>query len=82
MIVIRLQIRNTEIYFLEEVLLFHLDNSGVCACFVILEYADQFTVKKIMNPQQECLQNKFGEYILQNTVLHMKNTLKKDLYLQ
>ena len=54
----------------------------VCACFAILEYADQFIVKKIMNLQQECLQNKFWEYILQNIVLHVKNTLKKDLYLQ
>ena len=55
----------------------------VCACFVILEYADQFIVKKkVMNSQQECLQNKFWEYILQNIVLHVKNTLKKDLYLQ
>ena len=35
----------------------------VCACFAILEYADQFIVKKIMNPQ-ECLKNKFWEYIL------------------
>ena len=35
-----------------------------------------------MNPQQEGLQNKFWEYILQNIVLHVKNTLKKDLYLQ
>ena len=35
-----------------------------------------------MNLQQECLQNKFWEYILQNIVLHVKNTLKKDLYLQ
>ena len=54
----------------------------ICACFAILEYADQFRVKKIMNPPQEYLQNKFWEYILQNIVLHVKNTLKKDLYLQ
>ena len=52
----------------------------VCACFAILEYTDQFIVK-IMNPQQECLQNKFSEYIIQNIVLHVKKTLKKDLYL-
>ena len=32
-----------------------------------------------MNSQQE---NKFWEYILQNIVLHVKNTLKKNLYLQ
>ena len=54
----------------------------VCACFAILEYADHFIVKKNMKPQKECLQNKFWEYILQNIVLHVKNTLKKDLYLQ
>ena len=35
-----------------------------------------------MNPQQDSPQNKFLEYILQNIVLHVKNTLKKDLYLQ
>ena len=54
----------------------------VCACFAILEYADYFRVKKKMKPQQESLQNKFWEYILQNIVLHVKNILKKDLYLQ
>ena len=53
----------------------------VCACFAILEYADQF-ILKIMNPQQEGLQNRFWEYVLQNIVLHVKNILKKDLYLQ
>ena len=34
-----------------------------------------------MNPQQECLQNKFWEYILQNIVLHVKNTFKKRTYI-
>ena len=42
----------------------------VFACFAILEYADQFIVK-IMNPQPECQQNKFWEYVLQNIVLHV-----------
>ena len=32
-----------------------------------------------MNPQQECLQKRFWEYILQNIVLHVKSTLKKRL---
>ena len=53
----------------------------VCACFAILENVDQFKVEIIINPQQECLQNKFWKYILQNIVLLVKNSLKNDLYL-
>ena len=81
MIVIRLQIWNTLTYFLEEVLLFHLDKwwSFFCACFAILEYADQFIVKKIMNPQQESLQNKFWEYILQNYCFTREKHIEKGL---
>ena len=65
-------------YFLEEVLLFHQDKwqSLFVLVFLYLNSSSSIYRKKIMNPQ-ECLQNKFWECILQNIVLHVKNTLKK-----
>ena len=49
MIVMGLQIRNTFIYFLEDSRRSYCSiktNGGVCACFAILRYVDQFIVKK------------------------------------
>ena len=53
----------------------------VCAYFAILEYADQFIVKKSWIHSKSVSRKRFWEYILQNIVLHV-NTSKKDLYLQ